>query len=395
MFLFTLSAGGLSYLAKTGCRGISKGGVSVEIKQSLQARQELKLTLRLEQADLLEMPEEEFHRLVVEVERSSLFQKLYLQAKIIRFQKFPQADISPHFYEVKEELLADRSPADVESLLVGKEDIVRLIQKLGLEKFKRYFLFPEPELEMEEVAQECGLTVSEIHRINRLVDEMAIMSEFSPPSATGSGGGIHYSKIASVERSPEGFVLGYFSPLYARGRYLIDYEKFAGLKSKGIVPGSELKEAAQLFKKLELINSRKDTIYRILRALVEKQTLYLESGETKALLPFTQKELAERLGLAPSSVSRAIQGKSIDTPWGKERPLRDFFPRPRRYKKELLRLLLEGEKEPLPDEKIRARLKEKFGISVSRRLVANLRKELKIPSSWRRKRTSAGAKQRS
>ncbi len=359
--------------------------LEIQQTQRLQTRQEFKLIARLEQANLLEMPEEDFHKLISEVENSLLFKKLYRGEKIIRYQRFSRTDISSSFYQLKEETVADKGSFDVESLLLNKEHLVHQIQKLGLEKFKRYFLYPEPELTVEEIAQECGLDVSEVQQIDSLIDKFSILSEFYNPS-TLSSGGIHYSKIASIERGPEGFVIGYFSASFARGRYSIDYGRFEELKRSRAFTETEAKEAKQLFKRLELINSRKDTVTQILRDIVEKQALYFESGDLKALLPLSQKELAKKLGLAPSSISRAIRGKSLETPWGKETPLKDFFPRPRRFKKELIKRLLEYESESLSDEAIKAKLNEEFGVSISRRLVASLRKELKFPPAWKRKR---------
>jgi len=187
-----------------------------------------------------------------------------------------------------------------------------------------------------------------------------------------------------VEKGPEGFVIGYFSPSLARGRYSIDYESFEELREEGAFGGPEVKEIRQLFSRLELINSRKDTMTRILQEIVERQALYFQCGDLKALLPVSQRELAKRIGVVPSSISRAIRGRSVETPWGEEKVLKDFFPRPRRFKKELVRRLLETEEELLSDEAIRARLEHEFGVSISRRSVASLRKELRIPPMWRR-----------
>lgn len=352
--------------------------------QSMRTHQEFQLITRLEQANLLEMPEEEFHSLVADIERSPLFKRLYKE-KIVRYQKFPRADIAPYFYELKEEIAADKGSLDVESLLEGRKEVIRLIQRLGMDRFKQYFLFPEPEITVEEIAQECGLQVWEVQRIDDLVDEFSIMSEFYHPSALGATGSIHYSKIASVARGPEGFAICFFSPSNARGRYSIDYERFEQLARDSLLSSTEMREAKQVLRRLELINTRKDTLYRILENIVGKQALYLDSGDLKALLPFTQRELAIRIGLVPSSISRAIRGKSVETPWGEEKPLKDFFPRPKRFKKELVRQLLEAEEVPLSDEAIRVRL-EKMGVFLSRRSVASLRKELKIPPTCKRPR---------
>jgi DNA-directed RNA polymerase specialized sigma54-like protein len=354
--------------------------------QSQQMRQELSQVLRMEQADLLEMPEGEFQKLIVDIEKSHLFQRFYQKEKLIHRQRFPRTDIASSFYELKEEIVAGKGSADVESLLLNKEHIVCQIQRLGLEKFKQYFLFPESGMAAEEIARECHLAVSEVQKINSLIDEFSILSEFYNPSALSSEA-IHYSKVATVEKDGEDFTIGYSSASLARGRYSIDYGRFEELKTSGAFTKAEGKEAKQLFRKLELINSRKDTLTQILRAIINQQALYLESGDLKALLPFSQKEMSRKIGLAPSSVSRAIRGKSIGTPWGEEIPLKNFFPKPKRFRKELLKRLLKTEDGLLSDEAIRAKLLEKFGVSISRRSVASLRKELKIPAVGKRKQT--------
>lgn len=239
------------------------------------------------------MPEDEFKRLIADIEQSSLFKRLCHKEKLIRHQRFPRTNISSSFYQLEEERVADKGSLDVESLLLNKEYIIRQIKKLGLEKFKRYFLFPESGMTLEEIARESALEVSEVKEINNLVDEFSIMSEFYHPSNITSDI-IRYSKVASVEKDEEGFIIGYFSPSLARGRYSIDYERFEELKAAGVFTKAEVKETRQLLKKLELINSRKDTLTHILQNIIDKQAVYLESGDLRSLLPFSQKELAER-----------------------------------------------------------------------------------------------------
>ena len=68
-------------------------------------------------------------------------------------------------------------------------------------------------------------------------------------------------------------------------------------------------------------------------------------------------------------------------PWGAEVLIKHFFPRPKRFRKELIKQLLEIDNELSSDESIRTKLWEKFGVAISRRSVANLRKELKFPAT--------------
>jgi len=353
--------------------------------QSMHMKQEQRQILRMEQANLLEMPDDEFNRLISGIEEAPLFRRLYRQEKVVCYQRFPRTDISSSFHRpLNEDMIVDRGSIDIESLLLDKEHVISQIQKMGLEKFKRYFLFPESGIGLDEVARECDLEVSQVQEINNLVNEFSIRSEFYHPSSIASGV-IRYSKIASVDKDKEGFVIAYFSPAFARGRYLVNYEKFEELRSAGALTEAEAKEAKQLFKKLELINSRKDTLNQILQNIVDKQALYLESQDLKTLLPFSQKELAEKIGVAASSVSRAIRGKSVDTPWGEEVPLKNFFPRPKTLRKGLFKQLLKSDSEFSSDEAIRIKLWEKFGVAISRRSVTNLRRELGFPATGRKR----------
>jgi len=57
--------------------------------QSMRMQYELGQILRMEQANLLEMSEDEFKRLIADIEQSSLFKKLYRKEKLIRHQRFP------------------------------------------------------------------------------------------------------------------------------------------------------------------------------------------------------------------------------------------------------------------------------------------------------------------
>jgi DNA-directed RNA polymerase specialized sigma54-like protein len=352
---------------------------------SLNLQQSPVQIMRLEQAHLLEMSQEEFSRLIAEIEQMPIFQRLFRRDKIVGYQRFPKTDIASSFYRLREDMIADSGSIDVESLLLNKGHIVSQIQRIGRERFKRYFLFPDEGLSLDEIARACDLEVSEVREINSLISEFSIMSEFYHPSAI-TPGLIRYVKVASVERGGGGFVIGYFSPSLARGRYVVNYERFEKLKVDGVLTETEARKAGQLLRKLELINTRKNTLNLVLQSIIERQALYLESANPKSLLPFSQKELAQRIGLAASSVSRAVRGKSIDTPWGQEIPLKQFFPRTKTLKKGLLKQLLTGENSFPSDEAIRDELREKFGVNISRRSVAHLRKELGFSAAHGKRR---------
>ncbi len=350
--------------------------------QSLKMQPGFRQIVQLRQANLLQLPDDEFHRLVTEVEQSLLFRRLREREKLVRYRRRPGTGLSPRCFPLNENIPAAAGSFDVESLLSGHGGVVSLIERLGEERFKRYFLFAGDGVTAREIADACRLTMDEVAAVNSLVNDFAVMSEFYHPRRTVSTA-VTYTKIASIERCRDDLVIGYFSPFYARGRYQIDYAGFEQLLADGAIDAGEAAEAKKLLKQLELINYRQDTIHTILSCLVSRQRAYLESGDPLSLLPFSQKQLAAETGLTPSAVCRAVRWRSVVTPRDEEIPLKTLLPPTRRFKKELLRRLLEDEPGLGSDEAARLRLREKLGISVSRRSVSDLRKELKLPARGR------------
>ena len=136
--------------------------LDIQQTQSLQTRQEFKLVAQMEQANLLEMTEEEFNRLTVELESSPLFKRLYGKERIVRYQRYPKTDLSSRFYQLNEEIVAGNTGnIDIEALLSDKEGVLHQIQKIGLDNFKRFFLYAEPGVSVEEIAEECNLELTE------------------------------------------------------------------------------------------------------------------------------------------------------------------------------------------------------------------------------------------
>jgi len=149
--------------------------------------------------------------------------------------------------------------------------------------------------------------------------------------------------------------------------------------------------AIQLLKNIE---QRKHTILRVCQAIIRRQRDFLEYGADQ-LKPMMIKEVAEEVGVHPSTVSRAVAGKYAHTPQG-VLELRSFFseavngpeggsmslPTLKRLVKKMI-----GEEDPAhpwTDEQIAKRLDE-AGIHVTRRTVAKYREDLRIPSTHQRR----------
>jgi len=151
------------------------------------------------------------------------------------------------------------------------------------------------------------------------------------------------------------------------------------------------KSAIQLIKNIE---QRKQTILKVCYTIVTRQRDFLERGIDE-LKPMMIKEVAEEIGVHPSTVSRAVANKYAHTPQGVFE-LRYFFSESvngpeggntsllilkRRVKK-----LIEDEdtSKPLTDEQI-TRILQSQGIQVTRRTVAKYREDMKIPSTHQRR----------
>src|SRR5690242_16445257 len=151
------------------------------------------------------------------------------------------------------------------------------------------------------------------------------------------------------------------------------------------------KSAIQLIKNIE---QRKQTIMKVCFAIVYRQQDFLEKGIDE-LKPMMIKEVAEEIGVHPSTVSRAVANKYAHTPQGVFE-LRYFFSESvqgpeggatsllilkRRVKK-----LIEDEDpaKPLTDDQI-TKILQSQGIQVTRRTVAKYREDMKIPSTHQRR----------
>jgi RNA polymerase sigma-54 factor len=151
------------------------------------------------------------------------------------------------------------------------------------------------------------------------------------------------------------------------------------------------KSAIQLIKNIE---QRKQTILKVCLSILERQYEFLDLG-IDMLKPMMIKEVAEEIGVHPSTVSRAVANKYVHTPQGVFE-LRYFFSESvqgpegggtsllilkRRVKK-----LIEDEDpaKPLTDDQITAILQGQ-GIQVTRRTVAKYREDMKIPSTHQRR----------
>jgi RNA polymerase sigma-54 factor len=178
--------------------------------------------------------------------------------------------------------------------------------------------------------------------------------------------------------------------LNAQYRRMLDREQEPSKEVRNYVK-EKYASALQLMKNIE---QRKQTILKVCQSIVRRQREFLERGIDE-LKPMMIKEVAEEIGVHPSTVSRAVAGKYAHTPQGVFE-LRYFFSEavqgpsgsatPLLILKRKVKRMIEEEdpRQPLTDEQITARL-QADGIQVTRRTVAKYREDMKIPSTHQRR----------
>ncbi len=164
------------------------------------------------------------------------------------------------------------------------------------------------------------------------------------------------------------------------------------LRSPKAFPRDQVKFAREKFKRammfLRGIESRRQTLRKLTNLIVNDQREFFQKGP-QFLKPATLREAAGRLGVHPSTASRAAAGKYVETCYGIF-SLKHFFKagagdKSRASIKQRIKQVIENEdkSKPLSDDEICQQL-EQEGTKIARRTVAKYRNELRIPGRNRR-----------
>ncbi|MCH2181230.1 MAG: RNA polymerase factor sigma-54 [Mariniblastus sp.] len=145
---------------------------------------------------------------------------------------------------------------------------------------------------------------------------------------------------------------------------------------------------------IESIEQRRSTLTRVAQAIVDHQTKFLDEGP-EHLEPLKMQQIADKVGVHVTTVSRAVDDKWIETPRG-ILPLKRFFVGGTtndagediawdKIRLALQKLIDEEDKsKPYSDDEIVKRLKS-IGLNVARRTVTKYRQKMNIPSSRQRR----------
>jgi RNA polymerase sigma-54 factor len=146
---------------------------------------------------------------------------------------------------------------------------------------------------------------------------------------------------------------------------------------------------------IDAIRQRQNTLLRTMNAIVELQREFFIEGDEGKLKPMILKDIATRIGMDISTVSRVANSKSVQTEFGIY-PLKYFFSEgiatdsgedaSSREVKSILKDLVgnENKARPLSDDKLEKMLNAR-GYNIARRTVAKYREQLNIPVARLRK----------
>lgn len=152
-------------------------------------------------------------------------------------------------------------------------------------------------------------------------------------------------------------------------------------------------DAAKWF--IDAIKQRQNTLLRTMEAILNYQKEFFVDGDETNLRPMILKDIAERIDMDISTVSRVANSKAIQTEFGVF-PLKYFFSEgiatdsgedvSNREVKSVLQTMVndEDKKRPLSDDKL-VKMLNKLGYNIARRTVAKYREQLQIPVARLRK----------
>lgn len=259
------------------------------------------------------------------------------------------------------------------------------------EKVVEYYLEDVAYNRLSKIAKELNMDIEEVQNICDYIKTL----EPKPGRSFSDGNQVKYiTPDATIE--------------YIDGEYIIILNDVTGPRlninnfyKELMRKGKDEKATEYLTEKLnsamwiiKSIEQRRMTIYKVVESILKFQKDFFEIGE-RGLKPLTLNEVAEDIQMHESTVSRATNGKYVQTPRGLYE-LKFFFSSGLATSggemsstsiKSMIKDLIEQEnpKKPYSDQKISDILKAK-GINISRRTVAKYRDELEIPSSTARRR---------
>lgn len=244
---------------------------------------------------------------------------------------------------------------------------------------------------LQHLSKDTGI---DVHALNEEINKVRVLDPY-PGRRYSSDEPIYISPEVYIEKVEDDYVIYFTDDGSPRLRIsptlqqMLDKEETTK-ETKDYIKDN-VRSAIDLLRNIE---HRKQTIYRVVECIVQKQRDFLDHG-VQHIKPMMLKDVAEDIGMHLSTISRVVNRKYAHTPQGVIE-LRRFFSEgmlneegeevSTRILKLRIKKMIEDEdtKKPLTDDKI-AKLLSKEGVKLSRRTVAKYRDQMQIPGSRERK----------
>jgi len=358
---------------------------NVHLNQNVSPRvtQRTVLLGRVKMAQAIKLPEAEWAKLLSEVERDPLFQELLgaqtSGQKVIKYKRYGRCGISGQFYEMQDVNVAGGSGVSPESLIDQKKHLLTLIQRIGQDKFEKYFLYKEESVSPEDTANICAMTLDEVKQLNDFILNMSVLSEFYHPSMLQGIPNVRPTLVGRiVGNDDETFSISFFSPHMARGTYEINH---AALRSWQKNKKLDRQAAARLRRYigiLELSNMKQGAFFQVFNYILQAQKAFLSSGDLSKMAPISLRHVARDIRFAPSTISRVMSAKSVMLPWEKEVLITYLMPGQRRVLIHILDKIMGQNPTRFTDAELAQRIADDYKVKVSRRTITACRHAINL-----------------
>ncbi len=263
-------------------------------------------------------------------------------------------------------------------------------ESLAYELVKNHLEDLQPH-RLQHLAKDTGI---DLNVLNEEINKVRVLNPY-PGRRYSSEEPIYVAPEVYIEKIEGDYVIYFADDGSPRLRISPTYQKMLGqertTKEEKDFIKEKVRSAVDLLRNIE---HRKQTIYRVVECIVQKQRDFLDYG-VQHIKPMMLKDVAEDIGMHLSTISRVVNRKYAHTPQGVIE-LRRFFSEgmmnedgeevSTRILKLRIKKMIEDEdtKKPLTDDKI-AKMLSKEGVKLSRRTVAKYRDQMQIPGSRERK----------
>ena len=244
---------------------------------------------------------------------------------------------------------------------------------------------------LQHLSKDTGI---DLQILNKEIDKIRILDPY-PGRRYSSEEPIYVSPEVYIEKVEDDYIVYFTDDGSPRLRISQTYQKLVGQEdtskeTKDFIK-DKVRSAVDLLRNIE---HRRQTIYRVVECIVNRQREFLNHG-VQHIKPMMLKDVAEDIGMHLSTISRVVNRKYAHTPQGVIE-LRRFFSEgmlnedgeevSTRILKLRIKKMIEDEdtRKPMTDDQI-VKLLSKEGVKLSRRTIAKYRDQMQIPGSRERR----------